>query len=135
MSGMITCQNPSSPATAGEARKDSTGRPVARPHYRVRSGTERHEVEVDLPGIPRDEVDIRVEDDVLSVETRRSTPEVPAGRKALYRELREPDYRLRLQLNVAVDVEKVTARTRDGVLRIELPVAETARPRVIPVED
>ena len=58
---------------------------------------------------------------------------VPAGWTALYRESADAPYELALTHDNTVDVEKIHAELKDGVLRVSLPKAEAVKPRKIAV--
>lgn len=87
-------------------------------------------VVVDLPGVQKDDVDVRVENDVLTIagKGRHST----AG-NLLYREFDLVNYFRQFQLSEHVDQEKIKAEMKYGVLTILLPKAEKAKPKKISV--
>jgi HSP20 family protein len=91
-------------------------------------------VRIEAPGMKREDFDIAIEGDVLSVSgEKRFDRESDAGR---YRVLQcaYGSFRRELALPAAVDAAKVKASYRDGVLRIELPKADGARARRIAVK-
>jgi HSP20 family protein len=90
-------------------------------------------VEVYVPGVNKSGVEIAFEEDTLDITARRTASKAPDGWKALRREIPHEDYRLRLHLNVPVAADKISARVEDGVLTLELPKAEEAKPRKIAV--
>jgi HSP20 family protein len=86
---------------------------------------------VDLPGVHKDGVDIRVDQDILTIKgkIRYQTP------KNLIRgEFGLLDFFRQFQLSDEVDQEKITAESKNGVLSITLPKAEKAKPRQIKVK-
>jgi HSP20 family protein len=80
----------------------------------------------DVPGISADNLELRIEKEVLTLEARR--PQSGDGRDAL-----RFDYERRFFLPRGLDAEKVQATVAKGVVTIRLPKAETAKPRRIPV--
>jgi len=104
-----------------------------RPAYRVDANGEVFTVEVLLPGVNRQGVEIHLHEEVLTITARRAQ-RVPDGWKALSRELPEGDYRLQVRLNVEIDQNKIEARVEHGVLTLRLPKAEALKPRQIAVE-
>ena len=74
-----------------------------------------------------------LEKGTLSVEGQFSV-ETPEGWRPLRRELVGHDYRLQLRLNVEVAEDDIVATSEDGVLKVRLPIAEAAKPRVITVD-
>lgn len=87
----------------------------------------------DLPGVPRDRLDIRVEGDQLSIEGEMQLP-MSDGLEGTHAEITLPRYRRVFNLSRELDSEKVAAELRDGVLTLRIPKAEHAQPRRISVQ-
>lgn len=87
----------------------------------------------DLPGVPRDRLDIRVEGDQLSIEGEMQLP-MSDGLEGMHAEITLPRYRRVFNLSRELDSEKVAAELRDGVLTLRIPKAEHAQPRRISVQ-
>ncbi len=104
-----------------------------RPYYEVSGNGEGSDVRVFLPGVPKDGTSITLEKDTLVIEGNRRKHWNDAWRP-VHREIPDADYRLRLQLNMAVNESGITATHRDGILTVHLPVAEEAKPRTIAID-
>ncbi len=104
-----------------------------KPYYEVGGDELAYNVTVYVPGVGKKGVNLSLEKGELLVEADR-THRPNQNWKAAHREIPEADYRLRLQLNVDIDESKISAKVEDGILRIELPVAEEAKPRTISVD-
>jgi HSP20 family protein len=89
-------------------------------------------VEMEVPGVKNDQIDISVAGGELSIKVER--PE-PADEDVTYHRRERPVGSLTrvLRLPVEVDGDRVEAELRDGVLMITLPKAENAKPRKINV--
>ncbi len=87
----------------------------------------------DLPGVPRDRFDIRVEGDQLSIEGEMQLP-MSDGLEGTHAEITLPRYRRVFNLSRELDSEKIAAELRDGVLTLRIPKAEHAQPRRISVQ-
>ncbi len=85
----------------------------------------------DLPGVSRDALDIQVKDDVLSIQAR--THNTLPG-ELFYREFDLANYFRQFQLSEEVDVPKISAELKHGVLKLLLPKAERALPRKIAIK-
>ena len=120
-----------SPRTCTSATSGVT-ESLRKPLYNVNGNAEAYEVRVELPGVPKSNVKLDLEENILTVRGERSTT-VPEGMKALHRELSPLSYLLRLRLNTPVNEEQMTAKLEDGVLTLRLPLKEVAKPRQIPV--
>jgi HSP20 family protein len=90
-------------------------------------------LEADLPGIDPKNIDIRVENNVLTVRGERSfQPKVE--RENFHRiERSYGTFARGFTLATTVDPDKIRANYRNGVLSITLPKAEQAKPRRIQI--
>jgi HSP20 family protein len=87
-------------------------------------------VVADLPGVNKDEVDIRIEDNVLTI---RGRAEYKPQAHTLRGEFNLEGYYRQFQLSDEVDQGRISAETKNGVLTIRLPKAEKSKPRQIKV--
>lgn len=90
-------------------------------------------VVVDMPGVDEKHVEVDLENRVLTI-TGYQTPETFEGLEPVAAEYRVGNYRRSFTLSEDVDTEGITARVKDGVLRIRLPKAKELQPRKIQVE-
>jgi HSP20 family molecular chaperone IbpA len=86
----------------------------------------------DLPGVPKDKLNLQVEVDALTIEGE-VTLSAPDGLKSLHAEVSLPRYRRAFTLSKELDVEKVSAEFNQGVLKLHIPKAAQAQPRKINV--
>jgi HSP20 family molecular chaperone IbpA len=87
----------------------------------------------DLPGVPRDQLELKVEGDTLLVEGTVQ-PQTPEGLEAIYAEVRVPRFRRSFTLSRELDTQRIDANLKDGVLKLRIPKAEHAQPRRITVQ-
>ncbi|HEU5314933.1 MAG TPA: Hsp20/alpha crystallin family protein, partial [Chloroflexota bacterium] len=80
-----------------------------------------------LPGIDPNDVQLQVQDNVLSIsgETRRRVPE---NRRSVVQESSYGQFERQIALPAAVDADKAEAEYRDGILEIRIPKAEASKP-------
>ena len=90
-------------------------------------------VEAGLPGVKPEDVDISVQNNVLTI--RGETGQEQEGTRGRWhqRERRYGSFFRRIQLPAPVQIEKAEAKFDNGVLRLRLPKAEEARERRIPI--
>jgi HSP20 family protein len=92
---------------------------------------DRFIVEFDLPGIDTDSIDLDVERNVLTVRADRPAPE--GIEELLAAERPRGVFSRQLILGDNLDTDTITANYQNGVLRLEIPVAEKAKPRKITI--
>lgn len=86
-----------------------------------------------MPGVDENSVDINVDRRVLTV-TGRVAPEPVEKHRLIYEEYETGDFERSFTLTEEVDVGKIEATVRNGVLRLVLPKSEAAKPRKIAVK-
>jgi len=87
----------------------------------------------DLPGVPREQLHVRVDGETLVLEATAAT-QGPQDMELVYGELQWPAYRRQFTLSRELDTSRIEAQLRDGVLRLVIPKADEARPRRIEVQ-
>lgn len=87
----------------------------------------------DLPGVPRDKLDLRVDGDMLSIEAELALP-VPQGMSPSHAEVGLARYRRTFTLSKELAADKVGAELSQGVLRVRIPKADHAQPRKISIQ-
>ncbi len=91
-------------------------------------------IKAELPDIRREDIDIRVEDNTLTI----------SGEKKLDEDVKQEHYHRveraygtftrSFSLPATIDTEKVNADYRNGVLTVKLPMREEAKPKQIQVK-
>ncbi len=82
-----------------------------------------------VPGLKAEDLNIQVLENVVSIEGEQPAEQADF----LLNELPEGPFRRTLRMPVEIDAEKVEAQITDGVLRLTLPKAESARPKKIKI--
>lgn len=109
----------------------TVARPAFMPMDAWRDGDTFH-IEFDLPGVNADSIDLDVERNVLTV--RADRPALNGTVELIAAERPSGVFSRQLILGDNVDLDKISASYHDGVLSLEVPVAEKAKPRKIAVE-
>lgn len=86
----------------------------------------------DLPGVPKDKLELRVDNDTLLIEGD-IVQDTPENMEAAYAEVRLSRYRRAFSLSSELDSSKIDAQLRDGVLNLRIPKHPHAQPRRIEV--
>jgi HSP20 family protein len=107
-----------------------TERDFVTPEVNIVETKEGYVLEAEMPGVTKDGLDIRMEDNVLTIVGRRGP--VPTG-NPIYRESRTSDFRRVFELDPSIESSKISARVDQGILTLNLPKAEKVKPRKITV--
>ena len=117
-------------ATATEQTQEG---PIFQPAVDIFETADSITLLADMPGLRPDQLSIDLRDDVLTVRGRVDSPE--GGEEAeVVREFAWGSYFRQFSLAESIDQGKIEARLNDGVLRLELPKVERAKPRQISVK-
>lgn len=86
----------------------------------------------DLPGVPKERLDVHIDGEVLSIEGEMGL-EMPKGLEASHVEVALPRYRRVFSLSRELDPARMSAELKNGVLKVRILKAEHAKPRRIEV--
>ncbi|WP_228772708.1 Hsp20/alpha crystallin family protein [Cupriavidus necator] len=86
----------------------------------------------DLPGVPREKLEVNVHDASLRIEGE-AVVATPAGLRVQHAEVRQPRYARTFTLSPELDASRIAANLQDGVLKVTIPRREEAKPRRIEV--
>lgn len=86
----------------------------------------------DMPGVPRDQLEIQVEGDSLLIQGE-AKPQIAADLEPLWAEVRTPRFRRSFTLSRELDTSRIEANLKDGVLTLRIPKHAQAQPRRIQV--
>ena len=98
--------------------------------------TDQHEVvlKAEVPGLKREDIDLRVENNTLTIKGERRQEKSVAKEHYHRVERCYGAFSRSFSLPSTIDSEKVRAEYRDGVLTVTLPLREEAKPRQIQVD-
>jgi HSP20 family molecular chaperone IbpA len=86
----------------------------------------------DLPGVPKDKLNLHIEADRLTIDADLAL-DMPEGMQPSHAEVGLGRYHRAFTLSKELDTEKVGAEFSNGVLKLRIPKAEHAQPRRIEV--
>lgn len=104
----------------------------------VEEGEDHYLMTVEMPGIPKDQIKIECIDNQLTISGERgresrNTQKEKEKEGYRYTERRYGKFYRSFTLPVGVNADKVEANYEDGVLRLYVPKAESAKPRQIKI--
>ncbi|OLA97149.1 MAG: heat-shock protein Hsp20 [Verrucomicrobia bacterium 13_2_20CM_55_10] len=101
------------------------------PPASVTESADGYMLEIEMPGVKKDGLDISVENNELNVIGRRSLPAVEGA--LIHHESRPENFRRTFEIDPSIDAEKISAKIDQGLVTLTLPTAEHVKPRKITV--
>src|SRR3954466_542834 len=101
------------------------------PAATVLENADGYTLEVEMPGVNKESLEMWVENNELTILGRRSMPTVEGT--LLHRESRPENFRRTFELDPSINAEKISAKIEQGVVLLTLPKAEQVKPRKITV--
>ena len=86
----------------------------------------------DMAGVDQSSIDVELVDDVITIRGRVSTADYE-NLKPVYTEYNVGNYEARFRLSSTIDGTRIAAKLANGVLEIDLPKIEAAKPRRIEI--
>ena len=115
-----------------EPEQTYTG-PVYTPAVDIFESDDRISLLADMPGVKAEDLKIDLRENVLTLSGHVASPEA-ASEAPVLREYAAGSYFRQFTLSEHIDQAKIDAKLTDGVLRLELPKVERAKPRQITVK-
>ena len=110
-----------------------TARQYVRPRASLAETPADFVVQVEMPGVNRQGLEILFENGELTLTGHRAPESLPEGTETVYRESRPVDFRRVFELDRSVDTARISAGFEQGLLTLTLPKAEAAKPRRIEI--
>jgi len=86
---------------------------------------------VDMPGVEKDNIKVNIDNGTLSLSAVR---QLETRGVSTWEEFGDVEYKRSFSVPQTIDVSKVDAELKDGVLRLHLPKSEAAKPRQIEIK-
>jgi HSP20 family protein len=106
--------------------------PTLQPHVDVLEDATGLTLLIDMPGVAKDAIELKLEGDALSI-GGEITAAMGEGLQPIYAEVAAGRYRRAFTLSRELDASRIEASGKDGVLRLRIPKTERAQPRRIEV--
>lgn len=104
------------------------------PAVDIREDQDRFVIEADLPGVPPEQIDVQMENGMLTIRGQRESTSREAAEGYKRVERTTGGFYRRFSLPDTADAERISARTANGVLEVSIPKQEKLQPRRIQVE-
>lgn len=104
------------------------------PAVDISETADSYEVSAELPGLTKDDVKISYEGGVVSIRGEKKQEKEDKGKNYHRLERSYGAFERSFRLPTHIEVNKIEAKFKDGVLTLHLPKAEEARPKEIPIK-
>ncbi len=101
------------------------------PAASVIEASDGYTLELEMPGVNKDGLEISFENNELTIIGRRSLPTVEGT--LIHHESRPDNFRRTFELDPSINVDKINAKIEQGLVTVALPKAEHVKPRRITV--
>ncbi len=115
----------------GQNQEVQRTRPTVRPVSSIWQDDGTVKLMIEMPGVSRDNVDVRVENDTLTIRGER---EIPEDAQFVIRERRLAPYERTYTLDDSIDRENIEAHMEHGVLTLTLHLRDAVKPRKIEIQ-
>jgi HSP20 family protein len=115
------------------AKPDGEAGTTLVPAVDVHETPEAYEVQVSMPGIKPEDVQVTVHGNTLTINGESKFEEKKTEGNWIVRERRHGKFSRSMTLPCSLDSDKAVAKTENGVVKLHLPKAEKERPRQIKV--
>ncbi len=90
------------------------------------------EIEAEIPGLSREDVDVSINDNILTISGNLSNDNTKSNSKVKYirKELKHSSFKRSFTLSENIDVDRLKAKFENGLLKIKLPKFKPAEPKV-----
>ncbi len=95
---------------------------------------DKYKIKAEFPGIPKDDIEINVSDNVLTIKGEKKQEKEEKDANYYRTERVYGLFQRQLVLPPDVDADKIKANYKNGVLEIEIPKGEKAKPKKINIE-
>ena len=83
----------------------------------------------EIPGLDKKQLDVEVEDGVLTISGDKHSTFENEGAKVLRKELKESSFKRQFELGELLDGDNISANFKDGILSISVPKTEPEKPK------
>ncbi len=104
------------------------------PPIDIKEGEDAYEVSADVPGVDPKDIEVSLEDGVLTVKGERRTESQDENLGYTRTERAYGSFFRRFTLPDTADADNISARTEHGVLKLHVPKKEKALPKKISVQ-
>lgn len=100
------------------------------PSVNIKETENEFEVEMAAPGMEKDDFKLEIHNNVLTISSEKQTEnKTEEGKNITRREFSYQSFSRSFTLPVIVDTDRISAKYENGILKVEIPKKEEARPK------
>ena len=103
---------------------------TAYPKVNVYEYDDKVGVVAEIPGLDKKQLNVEVEEDILTISGDKHSVWDDAKAKVLRRELKQSSFKRQFTLGEELDGDNISANFKDGILSISIPKIEPKQPKV-----
>jgi HSP20 family protein len=105
-----------------------------RPAVDVRENEKAYQMEVELPGLTEKDIEVKVEENLLTLSSKKDEKREEKQKDYLIRERRHTEFKRSFVLPEEISRDKIKAEFKNGLLTVMLPKIPKAQPKLIDVK-
>ena len=102
---------------------------TAYPKVNVYEYDDKIGIVAEIPGLDKKQLNVEVEDGVLTISGDKHSAFENEGAKVLRKELKESSFKRQFELGELLDGDNISANFKDGILSIDVPKTEPEKPQ------
>jgi len=121
------------PSTNWEGEDEMAASAVWTPRMDLTETDDAYHLQMDLPGLSKSDIKIRMDDNHLMVSGERHEESTHEDEDSVHSERYFGSFYRSVQLPASIEEDQIEAHFRNGVLTVELPKSEASRPKHIEI--
>jgi len=115
-----------------EEKRTLTQTAFRKPDYEVMVHPEGVQINVHLPGVAKQDIELTLKNNILYLNANKSKP-ASNNYRLIHKEIPAMDYQLSLRVNNKLDMDSLRAQYKDGILEINLTNSKERKSKSIRV--
>ncbi|UCB45130.1 MAG: Hsp20/alpha crystallin family protein [Spirochaetota bacterium] len=107
---------------------------IRTPAVDIREDDNGYKIEVELPGLTEKDIEVKVENNVLSISSKKEEVKEDKDKDYVHKERRSYSFSRSFTLPENVKTDKIDANFKNGLLNISIPKAPESKPKLIEVK-
>jgi HSP20 family protein len=115
---------------ADKFHRDFSETNLSSPLVNIKQAEDKYSVEMSVPGFDKNDFNIELNENELIISSEKEENKEQEGEKYTRKEFSYQSFRRSFTLPETVDGDKISAQYKDGVLYVDIPKREEAKPKL-----